>query len=237
MWDEAQGKSKVVSYKLKVDLQSEIFEALEQKGGEGGSTPAIKPVADNKSSAPIQDVQQRELFTSFKGNVNDMMIDKTLEKKNQTPQAVEESKEKPEPNMGRNKYPPAHQAKLSMEEIKETKAENEDIQSQSTQEQFKQNEPAAATPASAPKAPASQGPSMKKRLDDAQAKKMKLQTQLKRLEDNKGVLGKKDSAVSGAAGYSGAETMDGFKMHHLIALSVLGLLVGAYAQIYYLSGI
>ena len=124
-----------------------------------------------------------------------------------------------------------------MEEIKETKAENEDIQSQSTQGHFNQNEQAAATPASAPKAPASQGPSMKKRLDDAQAKKMKLQTQLKRLEDNKGVLGKKNNAMNDGVGYSGAaETSDGFKMHHLIALSVLGLLIGAYAEIYYLSG-
>lgn len=165
------------------------------------------------------------------------MIDKTLEKKNEAPlPVVEESKEKPEPSMNRNKYPPAHQAKLSMEEIKETKAENEDIQSQSTQGHFNQNEASTPAPANPPKAPvaSSSGPSMKKRLDDAQAKKMKLQTQLKRLEDNKGVLGKKDNAVSGA-GYSGAEASEGFKMHHLIAMSVFGLLVGAYAQIYYLS--
>jgi hypothetical protein len=55
------------------------------------------------------------------------------------------------------------------------------------------------------------------------------------LKESKKVLDLKNSAL-GKNGGSQVASSQKFKLHHLILIGVIGMLVGAYAQLYYFSG-
>lgn len=55
------------------------------------------------------------------------------------------------------------------------------------------------------------------------------------MKESKKVLDLKNSAL-GKNGGSQVASSQKFKLHHLILIGVIGMLVGAYAQLYYFSG-
>ena len=75
LWDQAQAtgkKENLVSYKLKVELSQEVFDALEKLTGQAQSKEKAVPTF---GEIPMADAKQRDLFTSFKGQVADAALD------------------------------------------------------------------------------------------------------------------------------------------------------------------
>lgn len=70
---------------------------------------------------------------------------------------------------------------------------------------------------------------LQKKINEAVTKKYHLQTQLNRLKDSKTMLEMKNRAIgpTSSSGTQSKPQKSGFKMHHILAVSVLGLIAGA----------
>jgi len=109
-----------------------------------------------------------------------------------------------------------------MEDIKEQDSEYENMTQMPNKNASKSETPGGNT--------------IQRQLSEAVTKKYILQTQLNRLKDSKNILDFKNQAMGGGKVASGgSSSKGGYKMHNLLAISVVGLMVGAYLQKFYLQ--
>jgi len=86
------------------------------------------------------------------------------------------------------------------------------------------------------KRPAEAQQSIQRKISEAQTKKYSLHQQLQRMRDSKNFIDMKNNAVGSKSSQSGSDlsSKSGYKLHHLMVVGVIGMLAGAYAQLYVL---
>ena len=86
------------------------------------------------------------------------------------------------------------------------------------------------------KRPAEAQQSIQRKISEAQTKKYSLSQQLQRMRDSKNFIDMKNNAVGSKSSQSGSDlsSKSGYKLHHLMVVGVIGMLAGAYAQLYVL---
>lgn len=150
--------------------------------------------------------KQDEIKLNIKANINDAMLKDDRER-----EEPKEIKKVPKVTKGQ------------MEDIKEQDSEQESVQ------QIKKEAPPVIQ---VPQTPAADNEQVQAKLKNLTEKKQKLQAQLARMKDSKSMMDlKKESIPAKPSGGASKQKKDEFKLYHLIMISVLGLLVGAFLQL------
>ena len=204
MWEKVD-KSKLVQYKLKVDLNQDVQKMILEG-------PQIKESKDD------------EITSTMTGNIKDKML---IDSRDQRP---EETKEKPEiarfskPGSIKSNYTGGNR----MEDIKEQDSEAEVANSGIFNAAVTKGVTAKASVA-APKQ--TSNVNVTRKISEAQAKIYSLESQLARLKNSKSVMDMKNEATGKPAGGSSSiAASGGFQLFHLIFVMVVGILIGAYLK-------